>query len=356
MTVYKADLEQARQRVEAWWCHEVIDRVVIQVTAPRGHCEPDSLHVADPRRHFTDPDVVIPRLKRRLEATYWGGESFPVMFPVAVGMVAILAHYLGCPARFVHTDTVWSEPIIADWEHRAELRFDPDNPHWRMSERLFEAALDQADGCFIGVPDLNGPTEVLARLRGTEALALDFMDSPQYIRPALAEVNRAWLDAYRACARFTDRTGGHFFWMGIWSDLPSIDLQSDFSCMIRSEMFDQYFLPSIEEQTRMVDRTIYHLDGPGAIQHLDSLLDLPGLDGIQWVPGAGAPPTIEWMPLLKRIQDAGKLLVAYCEPGQVETFLQELRPQGLMLATGCESMEAAEALLRNAERWTARRG
>jgi hypothetical protein len=31
----------------------------------------------------------------------------------------------------------------------------------------------------------------------------------------------------------------------------------------------------------MVERTIYHLDGPDAIRHLDALLELPALDGIQ---------------------------------------------------------------------------
>ena len=34
-TVYKEDIEQSKRRVEAWWNHEIVDRVVVQVTAPR---------------------------------------------------------------------------------------------------------------------------------------------------------------------------------------------------------------------------------------------------------------------------------------------------------------------------------
>lgn len=49
------------------------------------------------------------------------------------------------------------------------------------------------------------------------------------------------------------------------------------------------------------------------MRHVDALLALPKLDGIQWIPGAGAPPVSEWIPLLEHIQAAGKLVVPYCE-------------------------------------------
>ena len=140
--------------------------------------------------------------------------------------------------------------------------------------------------------------------------------------------------------------------MGVWSDRPSTDLQSDFSIMMSPEMFDEYFLPFIDEQTTMVERTLYHLDGPGAVRHVDSLLSLPYLDGIQWVPGAGAKPTVEWLPLLQKIQDAGKLVYAYCDQHSVRRILSELRPEGVMLVTSCESVEEAERLLENVAAWT----
>jgi hypothetical protein len=122
--------------------------------------------------------------------------------------------------------------------------------------------------------------------------------------------------------------------------------------MMSPAMFDEYFLPFLEEQTHMVERTIYHLDGPGAIKHLDSLLGLPHLDGIQWVPGAGAEPTVEWIPLLQQIQDADKLVYAYCNKENVRRLLRELRPEGLMLVISCDNMDEAEQLLENVQTWT----
>jgi 5-methyltetrahydrofolate--homocysteine methyltransferase len=358
MTVYKEDVEAAKRRVEAWWNHEIIDRAVLQVRAPKKTPVVQEeistkMNSEAVEAWFMDPEQVIPRLNQYLEDTYFGGEAFPVMFPVAGRMVAITAAYLGCPLGFLNTETVWAHPLIEDWGNRPTFRFDPENKWWQKSQQLLETAVEQADGYFVGVPDLNGPTEILARLRDTQRLALDFYDNPQHIKPALAEINRAWYEYWQACTAITHQTGGYFFWMGIWSDLPATDLQSDFSALISKGMFDEYFLPFIAKQTEMVARTIYHLDGPDAVRHLDSLLNLPDLDGIQWVPGAGAAPAVEWLPLLKRIQEAGKLVYAYCDKSHVEKLLRELNPAGLMLVVeGCESVDEAERLLENAVMWS----
>jgi len=357
MTVYKDDTEACQRRVEAWWHHEMLNRAVVQVRAPRTSSVAPAENLPqtpeDVERWFLDPTQVIPRLKRELANTYFGGEAFPVLQPVMGRMVAITAAYLGCPLEFLNTETVWAHPIITDWGTRPAFHYNPDNPLWQKSLRLMRAAAEQADGYFVGVPDLNGPTEILARLRGTQTLALDFYDHPEHLKPALAEINRAWHRYWQECIAITHPTGGYFFWMGIWSDVPTTDLQSDFSYLISSQMFDEYFLPFIAEQTELVPRTIYHLDGKGAIRHLDSLLKLPHLNGIQWVPGAGTQPAVEWIPLLQRIQAAGKLVYVYCAPDHVEKLLKELNPEGLMMVVlGCESMDEAQALLENVETWS----
>ena len=356
---YKADIEIAQARVDAWWHHEVLDRPVVQIVAPREDVTNDAISEPEPETQeellawFTDPARVIPRNKRRMAQTYFGGEAFPVMFPVSVGMVAITAAYLGCPYEFVDTRTAWAYPIVDDWSDRPIFAFDPDNVWWQRSERLLEAAIEANDGYFVGNPDFNGPTEILARVRGTERLALDFYDEPEAIKPALAEINHAWYDVWQAATAIIHQAGGYFFWMGIWSDRPAVDLQSDFSCMMSEAMFDDDFLPAIAQQTEWVDRTIYHLDGPGAIRHLDSLLDLPDLDGIQWVPGAGADPAPAWIPLLQRIQEAGKLVYTYCDKAHARTIFESLDPEGLhLVVNGCEDPAEVDALLEQIPAWS----
>jgi hypothetical protein len=62
-----------------------------------------------------------------------------------------------------------------------------------------------------------------------------------------------------------------------------------------------------------------------------------------------------WLPLLRRIQAHGKLLVLMCEPWEVETLVTELEPEGLLMTTYCESEEEARELLRKVPGWMKQR-
>ena len=52
--------------------------------------------------------------------------------------------------------------------------------------------------------------------------------------------------------------------------------------MVSKETFDDLFLPGIRQECRHAEASLYHLDGPNALTHLDSLLEIPELDAIQW--------------------------------------------------------------------------
>ena len=364
---HKPDWQAARARMEAWWNGAIIDRAVVQVTSPADGISPAEYEdIVSPgaaaygqdamRSWFLDVNEVIPRLERTVNATYWGGEAFPLVFPVSIRLVAILSAYLGCPYD-VHAGsaTGWADPIIDDWETRPTFQFDPTAPWWLKTKELIEAAGQRAAGqYYIGLPDLNGPPEILALLRGTNELAIDLIDQqPETILRALDEVNVAWLRYWQAAVGLIHQwVDGYLFWIGVWSELPAIDLQNDFSCLISSKMFEAFFLPALEQQTQWVQRTIYHLDGPGAVRHLDMLLSLPELDCIQWIPGAGAPTTSHWIRLLRRIQASGKLVQLYCEPWEVEVLLSELEPEGLLLNTRTASEQEARDLLSHVPEWT----
>ena len=58
------------------------------------------------------------------------------------------------------------------------------------------------------------------------------------------------------------------------------------------EMFERFVLPDLAACCDRLDHAFYHLDGKGELPHLDLLLSIDGLRGIQWIPGAGQPPPI----------------------------------------------------------------
>lgn len=356
--IYKDDWDEARRRMEAWWEGEIIDRVPIKITAPiqKRKIKKDescSLFIDNLESYFTDPKQVIPRLEKAIENTYWAGEAFPVMFPVSIGMVTILANYLGSPLKFMDTQTTWSVPIIDKWDECPEFSFNPENEWWKKTKVLLQEAASRAPRrYFVGIPDLNGPSEILSRLRDPSNLCLDIIENPNQVGEAIDEITRAWLRYWEACHGIIHQCiGGYINWMGIWSESPFTDLQSDSSCLISPKDFNELILPSIEQQTEWIGRTMYHLDGPDAIRHLDSLLSLPKLSGIQWIPGAGSPPMSEWIPLLKRIQKAGKLQHLICQKAEVRKLLRELEPEGILLDTICGSVKEADQLISEVRRW-----
>ena len=133
--------------------------------------------------------------------------------------------------------------------------------------------------------------------------------------------------------------------MGLWAPDRWYPIQCDFSAMLSPDMFERLVLPVLKVQCEGLEHSIYHWDGPGQIPHLDMLLSIPELDGLQWVPGAGAPQAAapQWRPLYERIQRAGKRLVLNngVFPGDVEGLLRDLDPHGLLVATWCSGEEEA---------------
>lgn len=351
---FKPDWDECRPRIDAWWRGEILDRVPVMATAPMPDDTPPGPKPRDLEASWIDPDWVVPNLERWSRARYWGGEAVPALFPVSTKMPAILAAYLGCPLTFVGQTTAWAAPIFESWDDPPPLEFDTENEWWRRSARLLETAAARAPGrYFVGLPDLNGPGEAVARLRGSERLCFDVIERPRQVKDAIDKVTRAWHDCFRECLRIVNRhVPGSISWMGIWSDEPAVDLQCDFSIMISPGMFRDIFLPSLRQQTELVGRTIYHLDGPGAVRHLDALLSLPRLSGIQWVPGAGAAPMGEWIELLRKVLESGKLLYIECELHEVEPLMRRLPHPGLLLRVRCNSRPETDELLANVARWT----
>jgi hypothetical protein len=117
--------------------------------------------------------------------------------------------------------------------------------------------------------------------------------------------------------------------------------------MISTEMYREFFLEELENEIHYLDYSIYHLDGKGALHHLDMILDIPKLNAIQWVAGAGegVEGVAKWIPLYQKIQSRKKAIIVYCNPEEVELVVRSLRPEGLLISVNCESEREARELL-----------
>jgi len=123
------------------------------------------------------------------------------------------------------------------------------------------------------------------------------------------EAHEAWFEFYHALNEILRPTNpGYSDWSGIYSARPGYILQCDFCYMIGPQMFDEFVKPELAAAARRLDRSFYHLDGPGQLPHLDSVLDIAELDAVQWVPGAGQKSCAEWPDVYRKIAAAGKLM------------------------------------------------
>lgn len=350
--IYKEDWEQARARTLAWWAGAIIDRPCLQVTAPRAGLEvkrqetltrPQDVSL---ERWWTDVDYIVDRTARRIETTFYGGEAFPLFNP-NLGP-DLFAAYLGAPLRFLNTDTNWVGHPIDDWDTAPELVIDEDNRWWRLQLDLLTRAQKAGRGRWItGIPDTHAGGDALSALRGNARLCTDLYDHPDQVRAALQQLNAALTLAYDRYFSMveTDVCGSSSGWLPSWTDGRSNAVQCDFIALISPAQMCEFILPTIVHEARLLDRAIFHLDGPDALSHLNTLLALPEIHAIQWVHGAGREPMTRWIPLLRRIQAGGKSLHISCTPAEVIPLLEELHPEGLMIATGVASEEDARSLL-----------
>ena len=135
---------------------------------------------------------------------------------------------------------------------------------------------------------------------------------------------------------------------------PYAAMQSDISCMLSPEMYEQFVVPELDLVGRAFGNVWYHLDGQDAFQHLPRLLSLPYLRVVQFTPRADtAPNGPAHLDLYRKIQAAGKIVHIALPPENVEPLVRQLDPGLLCLDTGCRSIAEGEALLEAARRWTA---
>jgi hypothetical protein len=328
---HEEDWARIERDWSAWW-HGDLDRPMVWLTIE------DSLKRAalDAPGYVTNLpnemplDEVVDRYQADIAGMRFYGDSFPKWWlNFGPGM---MAGFLG--ARVIAApDTVWFEPEQVAPIEDLHLEYDPNNLWWQRVYGLTRRSVERwGDQVAVGHTDLGGNLDILASFRGSQQLVLDLYDAPEEVDRLVGEITRLWLRYYDELYAIIQQSGrGTTPWAPIWSPGRTYMLQSDFAYMISPKMFERFVMPDLQACCAALDHGFYHLDGKGQIPHLDQLLSIENLRGIQWVPGDGAPPPNGWLPLLKRIRDGGKLCQVGVSPEGARTIVRELGGKGFCL-------------------------
>jgi len=255
----------------------------------------------------------------------------------------ILSAALGARVKTA-PDTVWFEPAEAADITSLDITFDTENPYWKRVVAVTVAAVERiGDIVQITHTDMGGNLDILAGLIGTEALLMAMFDCPEKVTAALARITKYWIEVYdELYAIIRRRCPGAQSWGPLWAPGTTYFLQSDVSYMISPEMYRRFVLPDIAACAEHLDYPFYHLDGTGALAHVDAILSIKKLRGIQWNPGEGKPDPKEWLDLFRRIRAAGKLVQVCTSRAGAEKICSALGGRGFHVRIW-EALSAKEA-------------
>lgn len=350
--LYKQDWKETKLQYEKWWSKE-LKKPLISINA-RKKARQHQQHEWtgwDLLREKANPEKAIDNFEAMAEDYLFLGEAYPNLW-LNLGpgvLAAYITGFLGFSGY-----TAWFEyPMEWDDVDKSLISINQDNEWLVYTKKLAHLVGERSQGKFLtGMTDIGGIADVLASLRGTENLLLDLMDQPERVLHSMDRILELWHYVYDEIDSILSRyMEGTSAWMGLWCPEKWYPIQCDFSAMISPKMFEKFVAPYLREQARRLDHTIYHLDGPGEIRHLDILLDIDEIDGIQWVPGAGAEDVTSevWLELYKKIQKKGKLLVlnsdSAADPDRVPWLLERISPEGVYVSVYCDSEDKAYKLL-----------
>jgi len=353
---WKPDFGKTVERFEAWWHGEIVDRppVTLHVAPSRPYQGPVKEH-ASLRERWMDVEYVVDSAIAWMQCHDYVGDNFPMFWP-NLGP-EITATLFGCDLEFSES-TSWSKPVVHepdDWYRILEMEPDFDNPYWQVIERMTDYAIERCEGRYIvGITDLHGNYDILAALRDPQALCIDLVDHPELIMQAGRHVAEAFVQSFeRSYAKISAAGFGSTTWCNTYHEGRYYVPSCDFWLMVSPEMAREMILPDILFEMKPLERSIFHLDGVGALKHLDLILDIPNLHAVQWVYGAGQGPASRWIEVYRRCLQAGKSVQVLAETA--EDALNVLKAVGakgvwLTVGEGFRSVSEAEAFLKEVER------
>jgi hypothetical protein len=298
---------------EAWWNHQ-LDRSLIQVTLAPSNLPFSRGELLDLCYDYSIPASQVAKdYKENIERTIYLGDAFPQFYMRSTG---ILGAMLGQGWKISKEHgTIWYQELNKELE---DIHFDSNLDNNELFDRgmdLIKAFQDEfGDDIAYGIPNLGGMMDIVESMRGANNCLLDLYDEPEEVLRLNNDIYQAYEKAYKEYIQqiSTNNGLGYTGWITLLSQKPYFISQCDFCCMVGHEQFDEFVFDTLNKESHLIDRAFYHLDGPGAVKHLDDILKCD-FDGIQWINGAGSEPldSPKWNEIYDKVHAAGKLLQVY---------------------------------------------
>ena len=292
--------ESIKEYYRVWWTGDVADKIPLWVAAPRD--DDTSRRILSNRglwiqeRDKFNVVKTIQNAERILEATFYGGVAFPCYWP-NFG-TDVFSAYMGAGMEFLPSFppvitgpaaieegvvpvswAKWNNPILTDYDDCSIIKINEDNIYWRKTKDFVSYALKRSPTKYIvGSTDIHPSIDSLAVLRGSpQQVCFDVIDDPQGVKRAMKRLWKAWHKVYEEGYHqiVRDRQDGSSAWINLWAPGRFYPVENDLSAMISPSTYEEFFLEELVQEINHLDYSIYHLDGPDALQHLDLIWAYP---------------------------------------------------------------------------------
>lgn len=349
---YHQNWNKAKQRFTDLWENKPTTIPYIGITTQKENLKDYPPAPESDEDFWLDSDWIVKKFFVDLENNYWLGEIMPSNILMASWLVS-----LGGKPVF-NRNTIWFEQYDhIDFGKPSPFRHNPKDPWFLKYKKLLTAVAKAAGKDNFGICAAGGlpVNDLLAMHMGMNFL-FAVMDHPEWLREAIIQgaedMIKVKLELMELGKKYAETWGCGAGWLSIWAPEPFLRIQSDISCMLSPDAFEQFILPEFEIYGKKFPLW-YHLDGGNAKQHLPILLSLPYIKVIQYTPTPNEPENgIEHVEFYKQVQRAGKI-VHISVPAQriTEAFLQELDPSKILISTTTESLGQAKDLLSRVSKW-----
>jgi len=354
---WKENWPKTRQRFINWWNRDgfIISHWGTGLETGKSFygLESPGLPLSEEQRH-TDTDWIVRNEEYRLSCNWEGADFMPMALP-DYGTVT-LATFLGAKPRF-EEEYILYHPTDLSPENDRVLTVDKADPNYLKMLDICRSLVERSKGRFsVGLPAIAPGLDVLAEVRGTQDLLMDLVLNPDWVKEKLVEINNTYFDVYEDFYKVLKGEDGSSIngWFMFWGPGRVAQAQCDFCAMISPEMFEEFAIPTMREHCDKIDNTLFHLDGPQAVNKLEAVLEIESLDAVEFTPGPQVPQGGDpgWYDMYKTIRKAGKCVQAVgLKPEEVVPLFDETGPDGMYLMVDFKTQKEVEDTLKQVEQF-----
>jgi hypothetical protein len=314
-----------KQKLINWWNNGKQDKPLINVTIQNSNFP----NIADINDYWEKNEIRFNIFIERLKTAKFYGVGTPVHY-VDFGASA-MAGALGCKMNPLTFDTIWPSHMFSSFPNSEDIYIKEDSNWYKNLHNLFDTSLENSQ-IITTFYALGGVNDTLGSLYGEDKLMMDMYDRPEEVKECLNKICDIWIEeANKMYNHIKEKQDGMAGWAGVWAPGSTFPIQDDISFMLSTDIFEEFCLPYIKKCVDFLDYPMYHLDGPGAVKHLDCLLEIEKLKVIQWIPGAGKEEITQWYGLIRKILDSGKSAQVFCNVDEVDDLVKNVGTKGLLI-------------------------